>query len=89
MDIDLEEPSVNVPLSPPPAPRRPSQETNGDNQDVNLNGDGSPVPPPHGVNIKSSPPPKPAIDPEACKALGNKYFKAQDYKKAIKEYTKG
>ena len=54
-----------------------------------MNGDGSPVPPPHGVKTTSSPPPKPAIDPEACKVLGNKYFKAQDYKKAIKEYTKG
>lgn len=89
MDIDSEEPAVSVRSSPPPAPQVPPQETNGDNQDININGDGSPVPPSHGINTTSSPPHKPAIDPEACKALGNKYFKAQDYKKAIKEYTKG
>ena len=89
MDIDSEEPAVNIPSSPPPVTRAPPQEPNGDRQDSQMNGDGTPIPPPHGVNTRSSPPPKPAIDPEACKALGNKYFKAQDYKKAIKEYTKG
>ena len=52
----------------------------------NVNGDSSPVPPPHKA---PSPPPKPAFDPEACKALGNKYFKAKDYTKAVQEYTKG
>lgn len=46
----------------------------------------SPVPPQH---KSPPPPPKPSIDPEACKALGNKYFKARDYTKAIAEYTKG
>ena len=50
------------------------------------NGDSSPVPPPHKT---PSSPPKPAHDPEECKALGNKYFKAKDYTKAIAEYTKG
>ena len=51
------------------------------------NGDSSPVPPPH----QTPPPslPKPSHDPEECKALGNKYFKAKDYTKAIAEYTKG
>ena len=28
-------------------------------------------------------------DAEACKAAGNKFFKAKDYDRAIKEYTKG
>ena len=50
------------------------------------NGDKSPTPPPHKA---SSTPPKPAYDPEECKALGNKYFKAKDYTKAVQEYTKG
>ena len=56
------------------------------NGHTRTNGDSSPAPPPHKV---PSPPPKPAIDPEACKATGNKYFKAKDYTKAIQEYTKG
>ena len=43
----------------------------------------SPTPPPH------KPPPKPPIDAEACKAAGNKFFKAKDYYKAIDEYSKG
>jgi DnaJ family protein C protein 7 len=51
-----------------------------------MNGNDSPIPPPHKV---ASPPRKPAFDPEACKATGNKYFKAKDYAKAIAEYTKG
>ena len=51
-----------------------------------LNGDSSPAPPPHKTPAQ---PPKPEFDPEACKATGNKYFKAGDYTKAIQEYTKG
>jgi DnaJ homolog subfamily C member 7 len=43
----------------------------------------SPTPPPHTV------PPAPKVDPEACKAAGNKFFKAKDYDRAIQEYTKG
>ncbi|EXJ64293.1 hypothetical protein A1O7_00629 [Cladophialophora yegresii CBS 114405] len=42
----------------------------------------SPTPPPHRV------PPAPKVDPEACKAAGNKFFKAKDYERAIQEYTK-
>jgi len=45
----------------------------------------APAPPPH----KSSPPPKPEVDAEACKAAGNKFFKAREWEKAIQEYTKG
>lgn len=62
------------------------QDAQAVNGHADMNGETSPVPPPHKV---PSPPPKPAIDPEACKALGNKYFKARDYTKAIAEYTKG
>lgn len=68
-------------------------ETSGTHQHANegsdhdqMIGDGSPVPPPHKT---PSPPPKPAYDPEACKAIGNKYFKAKDYTRAVQEYTKG
>lgn len=46
----------------------------------------SPTPPQHQFTPL---PPKPPIDPEACKALGNKYFKAKDYAMAVSEYTKG
>ena len=62
------------------------QHINGVSDNEQMNGDDSPIPPPHKV---PSPPPKPAYDPEACKALGNKYFKAKDYTKAVQEYTKG
>ena len=50
------------------------------------NGENTPAPPPH----KTSPPPRaPPVDAEACKAVGNKYFKAKDYPRAIEEYSKG
>ncbi|TAQ87757.1 hypothetical protein B7494_g3920 [Chlorociboria aeruginascens] len=54
-----------------------------------INGDG-PVPPPH----KSNPTSPVAVavaapeEAEAFKTAGNKYYKAQDYRKAIEEYTK-
>ena len=63
-----------------------SQDINGVNSHSQLNGDSSPAPPLHKA---PSPPPKPLLDPEACKATGNKYFKAKDYTRAIEEYTKG
>jgi hypothetical protein len=62
------------------------QDSNGMNGHVQDNGDSSPAPPPHKA---PSAPPKPDLDPEACKAMGNKYFKAKDYSKAVEEYTKG
>lgn len=62
------------------------QHTNGVSDNDQMNGDGSPIPPPHKT---PSPPPKPAYDPEACKVTGNKYFKAKDYTRAVQEYTKG
>jgi DnaJ family protein C protein 7 len=34
-------------------------------------------------------PPVPTIDAEACKAAGNKFFKARDFDKAVEEYSKG
>lgn len=62
------------------------EDADGVNGHTEMNGDDSPVPPPHKA---PSPPPKPAHDPEACKATGNKYFKAKDYSRAIEEYSKG
>jgi len=74
----------------------PVSAANGGVNGVNgLNDDGSPIPPPHKVPTSPPPqpqpqlPPKPTVDAEACKAAGNKFFKAKDYDKAIKEYTKG
>ena len=64
----------------------PYQHTNGLSDHEQMNSEASPIPPPHKT---PSPPPKPTYDPEACKATGNKYFKAKDYTKAVQEYTKG
>ncbi|KIV89289.1 hypothetical protein PV10_08867 [Exophiala mesophila] len=75
--------------SPPATPSRdapgafPEQSSDdGTNGTANGSDDRSPTPPPH----KAPPPPK--VDPEACKAAGNKFFKAKDYERAIAEYTK-
>lgn len=73
-------------------PATPSREAPGafpDNDDAATNGanghheERSPTPPPHKVA------PAPKVDPEACKAAGNKFFKAKDYERAIQEYSKG
>jgi DnaJ family protein C protein 7 len=76
MDIDTEAPKTNG--------------ANGTH--VDGDGDaGAPEPPPHKSNPASpvqdgAPTPEQA---EAFKTLGNKYYKAKEYKKAIEEYTKG
>lgn len=76
------------PESPPvtPAMATPGtfpETTNGTAAEVNNKEGKSPTPPPHRS------PMKPAIDAEACKAAGNKFFKAKDYLRAVTEYTKG
>lgn len=92
MDLDQDEdgPTSSLPSSPPPA-MSPGVllGTNGANGVNGVNSDGSPVPPPHKIPSSPPPQPKPIVDAEACKAAGNKFFKAKDYDKAIKEYTKG
>jgi len=88
MDVDSEALANDPPSSPTPMTWTASQQTNGTSRE-NINGEDSPIPPPHGSNPATSPPPKPTIDPEACKVSGNKYFKAKDYAKAIQEYSKG
>ena len=87
MDIDRE--GSSLPSSPVPDAVGENQNSNGGGSEDHIDGDTSPIPPPHGVNPATSPPPKPAIDPEICKAVGNKFFKAGDYRKAIQEYSKG
>ena len=72
-------------------PQSPSKETPGSfpgsapptPNGVNGHVEESPIPPPH------KDPPKPPVDAEACKASGNKFFRAKDWFKAIDEYTKG
>ncbi|KAI1610535.1 DnaJ protein, subfamily C, member 7 [Exophiala viscosa] len=92
VDRDLSEANNDnaVPNGSSP-PATPSQDTPGafpEDTNVASNGttDGheerSPTPPPH------KEPPAPKVDPEACKAAGNKFFKAKDYDRAIAEYTK-
>lgn len=63
-----------------PGPSTDDDAANGTNGHLD---ERSPTPPPHKVA------PAPKVDPEACKAAGNKYFKAKDYERAIQEYTKG
>ena len=71
----------------PPSPvEAPYSDPNGTVEHPQTNDEKIPTPPPH----KSSPPPsQPSLNPEEYKVLGNKYFKARDYPKAIDEYSKG
>ena len=98
MSMDRDTPETNNGFqiangtSPPATPSRDApgafpepasdESTNGTNGSI-AHDERSPTPPPHRV------PPAPKIDPEACKAAGNKFFKAKDYERAILEYTKG
>ena len=81
MDLDQDGPISTAPSSPPQVTPGSFPTTNG------VNGDASPEPPPH-KPARSPSPQRPAVDPEAAKAAGNKHFKAKQYDQAIKEYTK-
>lgn len=59
----------------------------GSGENATINGQNGRTQPPQ--NTPTAAPPKPSVDAEEFKALGNKYFKAKDYTKAIAEYTKG
>lgn len=92
MSVERDLPETNNESSVPNGsspPATPSQDTPGAFPEDTTNGttngyeERSPTPPPH------KEPPPPVVDPEACKAAGNKFFKAKDYEKAIAEYTKG
>ena len=89
--MDVEPPQE--PTSPQPTPSAPTANapgafpaTNGANDAMD---EKSPTPPPHKAASNTMPAPKPTVDAEACKAAGNKFFKAKDYDRAITEYTKG
>lgn len=72
--------------SPTPSSTPPPPQTNGADGQNESDKDSAPAPPPH--RTPASPPPPP-VDAEACKAAGNKFFKAREYEKAIQEYSKG
>ena len=65
-----------------PAPEENVAAVNGVNGEQS--GEEGPVPPPH-----RTPTPQPEVDAEACKAAGNKFYKAGQYERAIEEYSKG
>ncbi len=81
--------SSPTPMESPPAtpsnaaPGAVPETANGTPNGINGKAEKSPTPPPH------KEPMKPKVDAEACKAAGNKFFKAKDYLRAIDEYTKG
>ncbi|KAK5109160.1 hypothetical protein LTR62_007245 [Meristemomyces frigidus] len=84
-------PLDSEPMETTPAPETPGSfpQSNGANGEPHEDQENVPVPPPH--KTPASPPPKPVRDPEAAetfKAQGNKFYKAQQYDKAIAEYTK-
>lgn len=93
MDNESSTPSA-VPSSSPPPSSEPPVPGSFPSQN-GVNGDTSPTPPPPKATPSPStsqpeaPPPPPTVDPEVAKAAGNKHFKAKEYDKAIKEYTKG
>lgn len=91
MDRDVPEASEQTFVNGSSPPATPSREAPGafpdhasDHSTDGTNGsdERSPTPPPHKVTPVK-------VDPEACKAAGNKFFKAKDYERAIAEYTKG
>ncbi|KAL9114846.1 MAG: hypothetical protein Q9227_001089 [Pyrenula ochraceoflavens] len=94
MDVDDRE-DLGTP-SPIPSSPNHSKSDPFSNSVNGFKGEGSdedgvgPIPPPHQVppSPRSEVPPKPTVDAEACKAAGNKFFKAGDYSRAISEYTK-
>lgn len=50
----------------------------------------APTPQPQSTpTAQSTKPVEPPVDAEACKAAGNKFFKAKQYDKAVEQYTKG
>ncbi|KAJ2906828.1 hypothetical protein MKZ38_010326 [Zalerion maritima] len=88
MDIDKDIPSSPAQSQPQrqtsfnanamPSPTKTSVVNGG------ASNDGAPVPPPH----RTSPGSPTSDEAETQKAIGNKFFKEKDYKKAIEHYTK-
>ncbi|KAL8901463.1 MAG: hypothetical protein Q9207_005186 [Kuettlingeria erythrocarpa] len=91
MEVDQNGDASSAASTPPPTAPITYPDTDDAADDGDFERTTSPIPPPHRFIPPTSPPPappKPSIDAEACKALGNKYFKNKDYLKAIAEYTK-
>ncbi|KAF2503235.1 TPR-like protein [Lophium mytilinum] len=99
MDVDREFTSSPVPSSPANPPQAPGAFPKTTPNGTSEEQEPGPRPPPH--RYTTSPPPQsqpaapaqsapapPAVDAEACKASGNKFFKAREYQKAIDEYSK-
>ena len=103
MDLDQDYASSPAPSSPTSNgffPSKPNR-VNGEAAPAAAPPQG-PAPPPHRYatspppqngnappKAPSPPPPAPEITAEDYKAAGNTFFKAKEYNKAIKEYTKG
>jgi DnaJ family protein C protein 7 len=91
---EISEPMEGVKESTPAPQQAPGAfpQANGNGDHTEENG---PAPPPHKSASNSpppssnSPPQSPVVDAQQCKEAGNKFFKAQQYDKAIEEYTKG
>lgn len=62
--------------------------TNGVNGEHHSEDESAPAPPLHRSPTSPASTPPPTVDPEVCKAAGNKFYKAGQYSKAIEEYTK-
>ena len=82
------------PMEMTPAPEEHVPVVNGVNGTESEGDESGPVPPPHRTPTSPSPQPEqepevPKVDAEACKAAGNKFYKAGSYEKAIEEYSKG
>jgi DnaJ family protein C protein 7 len=89
---EISEPMEGVKESTPAPQQAPGAFPNGANGDHTE--ESGPAPPPHKSASNSpppanSPPQSPVVDAQQCKEAGNKFFKAQQYDKAIEEYTKG
>ena len=82
------------PMEMTPAPEENVPLVNGVNGTESEEDESGPVPPPHRTPTSPSPQPEqqpevPKVDAEACKAAGNKFYKAGSYERAIEEYSKG
>ncbi|KAK3113815.1 hypothetical protein LTR53_008522 [Teratosphaeriaceae sp. CCFEE 6253] len=91
--LDADQPMETPPPSETPGafPSAAAENgVNGEGHDEPEPREAVPVPPPH--KTPATPPPqqpvKPEVDAEACKAQGNKFYKAGQYDKAVDEYTK-
>ena len=78
------------PMETTPAPETPGAFPMTNGASGSEDGGDGPAPPLHGTPKSPTPQPEePQVDAEACKAAGNKFYKAGQYQKAIDEYTKG